>query len=59
MKKFRGKKRYFRNLEKEISLGAYNLDFSDATWFVFWHPPLDFMDVKMDRYGCQSYITTL
>lgn len=42
MKKFRGKKRYFRNLEKEASLEAHDLDFSDASWFDFWHTHLDF-----------------
>ncbi|ACB60798.1 hypothetical protein Exig_1326 [Exiguobacterium sibiricum 255-15] len=42
MKKFRGKRRYFRNLQKEQQLSAYPLDFSPDSWFNFWHVHLDF-----------------
>lgn len=42
MKKFRGKRRYFRNLQKEQQLSAYPLDFSPDSWFDFWHVHLDF-----------------
>lgn len=49
MKKFRGKRRYFRNLKKEQNLDAYDLDFSDDSWFDFWHTHLDF-----DGYGNDS-----
>ncbi|WCN36686.1 hypothetical protein [Aneurinibacillus uraniidurans] len=41
MKKFRGKKRYFRNLWRDVSNFKLNLD-SDC-WFDFWHIHLDFM----------------
>lgn len=49
MKKFRGKRRYFRNLKKEQNLDAYDLDFSDDSWFDFWHTHLDY-----DGYGNRS-----
>lgn len=42
MKKFRDKRRYFRNLQKEQQLSAYPLDFSPDSWFDFWHVHLDF-----------------
>lgn len=42
MKKFRGKKRYFRNLKNETVFETHNLDFSDDSWFDFWHTHLDF-----------------
>ncbi len=42
MKKFRGKRRYFRNLQKEQQLSAHPLDFSPDSWFDFWHVHLDF-----------------
>lgn len=41
MKKFRGKKRYFRNLKREEKLDAYELDFTEGSWFDFWHTHLD------------------
>lgn len=58
MKKFRGKKRYFRNLEKEASLEAHDLDFSDASWFDFWHTHLDFYGRGNEsvRCGAESFI---
>jgi len=43
MKKFRGKKRYFSNLKKEQMLESYDFDFSDDSWFNFWHTHLDFI----------------
>lgn len=42
MKKFRGKRRYFRNLQKEQQLSAHPLVFSSDSWFDFWHVHLDF-----------------
>ncbi len=42
MKKFRGKRRYFRQLQAEQHLTAHHLDFSPDSWFDFWHVHLDF-----------------
>lgn len=42
MKKFRGKRRYFRQLEAKQYSEAHNLDFSPDSWFDFWHVHLDF-----------------
>ncbi|WP_155590879.1 hypothetical protein [Lysinibacillus cavernae] len=43
MKKFRGKKRYFRNLWQETTAAEqYNLDFGKEGWFDLWHTHLDF-----------------
>ncbi|OIN65884.1 hypothetical protein BLD48_13175 [Exiguobacterium sp. KRL4] len=42
MKKFRGKRRYFRQLQIEQHLTAHKLDFSPNSWFDFWHVHLDF-----------------
>ncbi|WP_449403605.1 hypothetical protein [Exiguobacterium artemiae] len=42
MKKFRGKRRYFRQLHAEQHLSAHALDFSSDSWFDFWHIHLDF-----------------
>lgn len=42
MKKFRGKRRYFRNLQKEAHIKNYDLDFSAESWFDFWHTHIDF-----------------
>ncbi len=42
MKKFRGKRRYFRQLQAEQHLSAHALDFSPDSWFDFWHVHLDF-----------------
>lgn len=49
MKKFRGKQRYFRNLEKETHIKNYDLDFDENSWFDFWHTHLDYY-----RYGNYS-----
>ncbi|USK35855.1 hypothetical protein LIT25_11455 [Bacillus sp. F19] len=43
--KFRGKKRYFRELEIRASGDQYNLDFSNDGWFDLWHTHLDFFGV--------------
>ncbi|MFJ8089877.1 hypothetical protein ACIQ7N_16950 [Lysinibacillus sp. NPDC095746] len=45
MKKFRGKKRYFRNLLRETKAELYNLDFGKEGWFDLWHTHLDFYGV--------------
>ncbi|CAM4030975.1 hypothetical protein [Lederbergia lenta] len=42
MKKFRGKKRYFRNIWQESTVEQYDLDFGKEGWFDFWHIHLDF-----------------
>lgn len=43
MKKFRGKKRYFRNLWKEIY--TLNIRSDKEAWFDFWHIHLDFCGI--------------
>lgn len=43
MKKFRGKKRYFRNLWKEVDTCDLKLD--NEAWFDFWHVHLDFFGI--------------
>lgn len=40
MKKFRGKKRYFRNMWEELNTCDLKLDHD--SWFYFWHTHLDF-----------------
>lgn len=45
MKKFRGKRRYFRNLWRAVALGHYDLDFGNEGWFDLWHTHLDFFGV--------------
>jgi len=45
LKKFRGKKRYFRNLWRETKAELYNLDFGKEGWFDLWHTHLDFYGV--------------
>ncbi|MBB5181551.1 hypothetical protein HNQ44_003016 [Planomicrobium koreense] len=42
MKKLRGKKRYFRNLQKEVATEHLRLDFGKDSWFDLWHTHLDF-----------------
>lgn len=42
LKKFRGKKRYFRNLWRETTAEQYDLDFRKEGWFDLWHTHLDF-----------------
>ncbi|ANT57253.1 MULTISPECIES: hypothetical protein [Bacillus] len=43
MKKFRGKKRYFRNVWEEVNTCDLILDHD--SWFYFWHTHLDFSGV--------------
>ncbi|PRO42820.1 hypothetical protein [Bacillus sp. LLTC93] len=43
MKKFRGKKRYFRNLWKEVN--TFDLQLDHDYWFDFFHTHLDFFGV--------------
>lgn len=41
LKKFRGKKRYFRHLWRETSAEQYDIDFGKEGWFDLWHIHLD------------------
>jgi len=43
VKKFRGKKRYFRNLWRKVY--TLNLELNEESWFDFWHIHLDFYGV--------------
>lgn len=43
LKKFRGKKRYFRNMWEEVNTCGLKLD--RDLWFYFWHTHLDFFGV--------------
>ncbi|APT47949.1 hypothetical protein [Bacillus safensis] len=43
MKKFRGKKRYFRHMWEEVNTCDLKLD--RGSWFYFWHTHLDFFGV--------------
>lgn len=45
MKKFRGKRRYFRNLWREVTVDNYNLQFDNEAWFDLWHTHLDFSGI--------------
>lgn len=51
MKKFRGKKRYFRNLWSKVTVEAtierydQDLDFGNESWFDIWHTHLDFFGI--------------
>lgn len=45
LKKFRGKRRYFRNLWRETRETQDHLDFGEETWFDLWHRHLDFCGV--------------
>ncbi|MDR0140211.1 hypothetical protein RFW18_20840 [Metabacillus idriensis] len=45
MKKIRGKKRYFRNLWREVEEGYNYLQFDNDAWFDFWHTHLDFFGI--------------
>jgi len=40
MKKFRGKKRYFRNLRKKVD--TFKLELDEESWYDFYHRHLDF-----------------
>lgn len=61
MKKFRGKKRYFRNLWRETKVEQYDLDFGNEGWFDLWHTHLDFYgfgdnSLKIRREHIKAYI---
>jgi hypothetical protein len=62
LKKFRGKKRYLRNLWREAIVEGYDLDFSQDGWFDLWHTHLDFYgrgnsSVKIRREHIKAHIT--
>lgn len=62
MKKFRGKKRYFRNLQKETAADHHDLDFSNEGWFNLWHTHLDFggvgnQSIKMRRQHVKAHLS--
>lgn len=42
MKKFRGQRRYFRNLWRETKVKHYDLKIEKDSWFDLWHTHLDF-----------------
>lgn len=42
MKKFRGKRRYFRNLWRQTTTELSIVDFDEEGWFNLWHIHLDF-----------------
>ncbi len=41
LKKFRGKRRYFRDLARKIALETCELNFDQDAWFDLWHNHLD------------------
>lgn len=45
MKKFRGKRRYFRDLSRTVAFEHNDLDFGNEGWFDLWHTHLDFFGV--------------
>jgi hypothetical protein len=45
LKKFRGKRRYFRNLWRTVAVEHNDLDFGNEGWFDLWHTHLDFFGV--------------
>lgn len=61
MKKFRGKRRYFRNLQKEAATKHLRLDFGKASWFDIWHSHLDILghgnrSIKIRREHIKAHI---
>ncbi|MGE7988519.1 hypothetical protein [Lysinibacillus fusiformis] len=61
MKKFRGKKRYFHNLARELDVAYYDLDFGKDGWFDIWHTHLDFYglgdnSLKLRREHIKAHI---
>ncbi|MFJ8261011.1 hypothetical protein ACIQ4I_03485 [Rummeliibacillus sp. NPDC094406] len=61
MKKFRGKKRYFRNLWREARIKYYDLEFGKGSWFDLWHTHLDFYghgntSLKIRKEQIKAYI---
>ena len=62
MKKFRGKRRYFRNLLRETTLEHNHLDFGQQAWFDLWHTHLDFWglgntSLKVRRAHIKAHLT--
>ncbi|WP_026673716.1 hypothetical protein [Alkalihalobacterium bogoriense] len=60
MKKFRGKKRYFRNLWQEVNTCDLKID--NESWFDFWHVHLDLFgvgenSVKIRREHIKAHVT--
>ncbi|WEG14483.1 hypothetical protein PU629_09050 [Pullulanibacillus sp. KACC 23026] len=60
MKKFRGKKRYFRNLWKKVN--SFQLELDKVSWFDFYHIHLDWYGVgnesiKLRREHFKAYLT--
>ncbi|MEY8351308.1 hypothetical protein AALF16_24165 [Bacillus cereus] len=45
MKKFRGKKRYFRQLWDKTNIHTCYIELNNKSWFDFWHTHLDFWGV--------------
>lgn len=61
MKKFRGKRRYFHNLQKEAAAEPLQLDFGKDSWFNLWHTHLDFYgygnrSIKIRRAHIKAHI---
>lgn len=61
LKKFRGKRRYFRNLHKAVATEHLRLDFGKGSWFDLWHTHLDFMghgnrSIKIRREHVKAHI---
>lgn len=60
LKKFRGKKRYFRNLWNKVH--RYDLKLDNQSWFDYWHIHLDFFGVgekslKIRREHIKAHLT--
>ncbi|MCM3757646.1 hypothetical protein M3197_09100 [Sporosarcina aquimarina] len=61
MKKFRGKRRWFRNLSREVTLEDCNLQCDNDAWFDLWHNHLDFSgygnhSLRLRRKQIQAHI---
>lgn len=64
MKKFRGKRRYFRNLEMQEQVEEHDLDFGKDSWFDYWHTHLDWYgygndSMKIRRQHTKSFLRLL
>lgn len=62
MKKFRGKRRHFRNLQQKVTAEHSKLDFGKASWFNLWHIHLDFKgngnrSIKLRRAYIKAHLT--
>ncbi|MDX8363355.1 hypothetical protein [Cytobacillus sp. IB215316] len=60
MKKFRGKKRYFRNLKRKVM--NFEINCGNDSWFDFWHIHLDFYgrgnrNLKVRREHIKAHIS--